>query len=373
MKKQSVPAIDLTSYKRTEDEKRPIPMKVEELHLDPKNPRLAEFTHTGTQSAIQSIMEKEFDLLPLADSLSRNGFFWEEPLVAVREPLTEFRRKPVLVVIEGNRRLASIKYILANPGKYPDPAARKRLAEVPVIVRTDREETLSFVGFRHVTGIMEWESAAMALYALQLVKGGHDVDEIALLIGDKTKKVQRLIRTQSLVERVADQAWTKDDTTKGFFFSFLLTATDAPGTRNWLKLKIDPKKGVAISVDDERLKKLWTWLYGSKKNSISPVISDSRQIHKLNRVLAVSAATQELEKTGNLNRADAYTMSREQYVSESLAQIRSELQDMVGTVLPEGPLAQTATNHELVVAAQKECQKIETLLDAVKTLLGLQK
>jgi len=242
---------------------------------------------------------------------------------------------------------------------------------VPVIVRDDREETLSFVGFRHVTGIMEWESAAMAQYALQLVKGGHDVDEIALLIGDKTKKVKRLIRTQSLVERVSDQAWNKDDTTKGFFFSFLLTATDAPGTRNWLKLKIDPQKGVAVSVDDERLKRLLTWLYGSKKNAIAPVISDSRQIHKLNRVLAVSSATQELEKTGNLNRADAYTISREQYVSESLARVRSELQDMVGTVLPEGPLSRTHSNKDMVQSAQKEYHKINTLLVSIKTLLGL--
>jgi len=368
MTKKKSPALDLTAYNRTEKEKRPQPIKVENnLFLDPHNPRLAESTHTGTQAAIQKIMERDFDIQPIVDSLYRNGFFWEEPLVAVREALPEFRGKSVLVVVEGNRRLAAINYILANPAKFPDKDARDRLVEVPVIIRDSREETLSFVGFRHVTGIMEWESAAMAQYALRLVRGGHTIDEIALLIGDKTKKVQRLIRTQSLVERVADQ----DDATKKFFFSYLLTATDAPGTQDWLKLKIDPKKGVATSVDDERLRKLWVWLYGSKKNSVSPVIPDSRQIHKLNRVLAVPAATAELEKTGNLSRADAYTKSREEYVAEVLGQIRSDLQDMVGTVLPEGPLVVTDQSKEHVTSARGELQKLERLLNSVKTLLAV--
>jgi len=368
MSKKKLAVLDLTAYNRTEDEKRPQPITVDNnLYLDPQNPRLAEFTHTGTQAAIQRIMEREFDIQPIVDSLYRNGFFWEEPLVAVRESLPELRGKTVLLVIEGNRRLAAINYIRTNPSKFPDQAARDRLAEVPVIIRDNREETLSFVGFRHVTGVMEWEPAAMAQYALRLVRGGHDVEEIAQLIGDKTKKIQRLIRTQSLVERVAEQ----DDATKKFFFSYLLTATDAPGTQNWLKLKIDPKKGVVTAVDDEKLKKLWIWLYGSKKNAISPVIPDSRQIHKLNRVLAVPAATEELEKTGNLSRADAYTKSREEYVAEVLGQVRSELQDMVGTVLPDGPLTVTAKNAEHITSSKKEFQKIETLFASLRALLGL--
>src|SRR2546430_299326 len=106
--------IDLAAYKRDPGEKQIQEKLVSDLHLDPQNPRLAEVTHTGTQASIQKVMEKEFDLQPIKDSLYRNAFFYEEPLVAVYEPLPEFGGKPVLVVVEGNRRLAALKLILEN-------------------------------------------------------------------------------------------------------------------------------------------------------------------------------------------------------------------------------------------------------------------
>src|ERR1041385_8593253 len=171
-KKPSKPAIDMTAYKRTADEKQMHEIAVDQLYLDPKNPRLAETPHTGTQAALQEVLEDEFDLQPLKDSLYRNGFFYEEPLVGVMEPLDELKGKKVMIVIEGNRRLAALKSILSNPTKFPDAAARKRLEKVPIVVRDDRDETLPFMGFRHITGLVAWESAAKAQYALHLIKGG---------------------------------------------------------------------------------------------------------------------------------------------------------------------------------------------------------
>jgi hypothetical protein len=364
------PVIDLTAFDRTESEKRPQEKKFDELFLDPENPRLAEIAHTGTQAAIQKAMEKEFDLQPLVDSLYRNGFFWEEPLVAVREPLTELRGREVLVVVEGNRRLAALKYIHAQPSNFPNAEARKRLDKVPVIVRDTRDETLSFVGFRHITGIVPWESAGKAQYAIRLINGGHTVDEIAQLIGNKTRDIERWIRTQSLIEKASEEGLTSDNTAKGFHFSYLLTASDAPATKKWLKLELDPKRATVKSVDGDRLKQLWTWLYGRSDTDISPAVAESRQIHKLNRILAVTAATRELEKTSNLERAFAYTKTREEYVSESLSRMRSDLQDVLATVSAEGPLKEDEKNKEYVASARKEFAKIESVLGALKNILG---
>src|SRR6185369_11826290 len=106
------------------------------------------------------------------------------------------------------------------------------------------------------------------------------------------------------------------------------------------KLETDKETAVVRSVDADRFKRLWTWLYGSKEAEASPVVTESRQIHRLNRILAVSAATRELEKTGNLNRAFAHTKSREEYLAEGLSRVRSDLQDMLATVAAEGPLVE---------------------------------
>ncbi len=365
------PRIDLAAYKRDPKEKQIQEKLVSDLHLDPKNPRLAEIIHTGTQASIQKVMEKEFDLQPIRDSLYRNAFFYEEPLVAVYEPLPEFGATPVLVVVEGNRRLAALKSILENHAEYPNESARKRLQNIPVVVRTNREETLPFVGFRHVTGIKEWDAPAKAQYAHRLVTAGYTVDRIAQLIGDKTRQVDRWIRTQSLVLRANKLGITQEDAAKVFHFSYLLTATDAPATQKWLKLHQDPAKSLVKGVDDDKLKKLWAWLYGSKQREVSPVVPESRQIHKLNRVLAVPEAIKELEKTGNLDRALAYTQSREEYVANVLAEVRTMLQDMHTTVYLDGPLVDSKKSHELVASAKEELQKIKKVLDSIQKDLTL--
>jgi hypothetical protein len=362
---------DLTASSRTAEEKRIQEVPVGELYLDPKNPRLAEVSHTGTQASIQKVMEKEFDLQPIKDSLYRNGFFYEEPLVVVQEPLVELGRKRVLVVIEGNRRLAALNSILESPSAFRSKEARERLRNVPVVIRDNRDETLPFVGFRHITGIVPWESAAKAQYALRLIRGGQTVDQIAQAIGNKTRDIERWIRTQSLIEKAEDLGLKQDDASRGFYFSYLLTSTDAPATKKWLKLKADVDKATVRRIDGDRLKRLWMWLYGSKEADASPVITESRQIHRLNRVLAAPAATRELEKTGNLDRAYAYTISREEYVAEALGKVRSDLQDILATVSGEGPLVENQKNREHVLSAKKEFQQVETVLSTLKQALGL--
>ena len=296
---RKMPQIDLTASDRSTGEKQIQEKPVKDLKLDPGNPRLVEFPHTGTQASIQEVMEKKFNLQPLKDSLYRNGFFYEEPLVVVEESLAEYGNKRVLVVIEGNRRLAALKSILESPTEFPNEEARQRLKDVPVVQRDNREETLPYVGFRHITGVIPWEAAAKAQYALHLVKGGHTVEEIAQLIGNETGDISRWIRTQSLIEKAEDSGLSQNDAAGKFYFSYLLTSTDAPATKKWLKLETDKEKAIVRTVDADKLKRLWTWLYGSKEAEASPVVTESRQIHRLNRILAVSAATRELEKTGN--------------------------------------------------------------------------
>ena len=362
--------LDLAAYHRTEKEKRPTERKVSELYLDPKNPRLAEMEHTGTQASILRVMEREFDLQPLIDSMYRSGYFWEEPLVVVREPLVELKGKKVLLVIEGNRRLAALKTILGNPDRFPYANARARLLEVPAIERDDRKETLAFVGFRHFTGIVPWEAAAKAQYAHRLVKGGHTLEEIAQLIGDETRDIARWVRTQSLVDIAHEQGLREDDAAKQFYFSYLLTSSDAPGTKRWLEMETNDASGLVTSVNEERLKELWLWLYGSTSTETSPVVPESRQIHKLNRVIASPRAVKELEKTGNLERALVETKERGEYIIETLASIRSLLQDLAANLVGEDKFSESLADSAKVREARAEFDRVEKALAEAKAKLG---
>ena len=83
-------------------------------------------------------------------------------------------------------------------------------------------------------------------------------------------------------------------------------------------------------MNQARLKKLWQWLYGSRSEEVSPAIPESRQIHKLNRIIAHPGAVKELEATGNFNRAFSQTKERGEYIVDRLTQIRDLLQDLSG-------------------------------------------
>ncbi len=368
-REKSDPLEEIAAYHRSEKEKRPQEIDVETLYLDPKNPRLADTAHTGTQASILRVLTEGFDLQPLIDSMYQNGFFWEEPLVAVKEPLPELKGKGALLIIEGNRRLAALKTILHNPAIYADTTARRRLEKVPVIVRGNRSETLAFVGFRHITGIVPWESAAKAQYAHDLVTRGLSLDQIAQTIGDKTRDIARWIRTQSLIEHAHQLGLSEADAAKAFYFSYLLTSTDAPGTKRWLEMKLDPRTGLVLDLNAERFEELWLWLYGSKARESSPVVPESRQIHKLNKVIASPRAVQELQKTGNLERALVESKERGEYVVETLGAIRSLLQDLAANLAGEDQFVASA-GEKRFREAEGEFKRVEKALTEVKSKLG---
>jgi len=245
----------------------------------------------------------------------------------------------VLLVIEGNRRLAALRTIHSKPDIYTDAAARNRLLKVPVLIRDHREETLAFVGFRQT-------------------------------IGDKTRDIARWVRTQSLLEQAHEQGLQEDDASKKFYFSYLLTATDAPATKRWLELKDDENRGVVTSVNPDRLERLWLWLYGSKSQETPPVVPESRQIHKLNRVIASPRGVQELISIGNFDRALVETKDRGEYVIETLSSIRSLLQDLAAVLTGQDKLAESLADAAKVRAAKQEFHRVEKSLTDVKEKLG---
>ena len=57
---------------------------VEQMILDPDNPRLAETQRDATQSELLLVFYESYDLEPLFLSMSEHGYFSEEPLIGIR-------------------------------------------------------------------------------------------------------------------------------------------------------------------------------------------------------------------------------------------------------------------------------------------------
>lgn len=152
-----------------------VKVPVENLRLDAENPRLDENLEAFSQADLMNVFYDNYVLNELAASYIANGFFPSEHLLALEDG----------TVLEGNRRLAALKFLLhdddAREAGLPEyetdeeftKADLDALKTVPVLYVDDREEVWAYLGFRHISGPKEWSPAAKARY----VSGR--VDEVA--------------------------------------------------------------------------------------------------------------------------------------------------------------------------------------------------
>lgn len=143
-----------------------------QLKLDPQNPRLPEEMMGKTTIELLGLFEREYDLDELAQSYLENGFFTSEALIVNRQDN---------VVLEGNRRLAALKYlhhdedaqhagIATFDAGSSDEERLRDLIEIPVIFVDDRESLAPYLGFRHINGPKQWLPSAKARYVWKRVR-----------------------------------------------------------------------------------------------------------------------------------------------------------------------------------------------------------
>src|SRR5579863_7011486 len=114
----------------------------------------------ASQAELLAELAREYELQDLGRSIADNGYFSEEPLVAVKD-----KGGRSWTIVEGNRRLAALQ-LLENPNAAPrnlrgqwqeiSKSRRKRVTRVPILEYAQRSEVTAYLGFRHITGVMQW-------------------------------------------------------------------------------------------------------------------------------------------------------------------------------------------------------------------------
>ena len=291
-------------------------VKVSDLHFDYQNPRLAEYgiAKSTPEDEVLKILWDAMDVRELVQSISASGFFPQEALIIAEE---EGRK----IVIEGNRRLAAVKVLLAGDRNgergwaIPELSeeAREALQTLPTISST-REEAWRFLGFKHVNGPAKWSSYAKAAYIATVHKTfGVPLSDIANQIGDRHNTVQRLYRGLMVLEQ-AERAgvYNRENIFRNrLAFSHLYTGLDYEGIGGFLN--VSPKEKETDSpVPKNKLKELGellVWLYGNRAEAVSPVVeTQNPDLRRLNAVVANREAVAALRAGEDL--AKAYEISR---------------------------------------------------------------
>lgn len=345
--------------------KRPlINIPVEQLFLDPNNPRLPADVQGKSEEEIINALYRYFDTDEIAYSMAENGYFDEEPLVAVPQTLPEefksipspglsknenyiaYLKKPdtKFTVLEGNRRLSTIKLLLSQTLRAKlkvrtFPEVSKEIVDdigiLPVIVYPTREEVLPYLGVRHISGIKKWEPYAKARYIADMVEKGYPIDAIQQQVGDRSNSARKFYLCYQLLE-VAKYEFGLDSEKVESFFSYLILASGQGSVKDYLGLEkriqdIDlnnpvPKNKIG------NLKNIFSWLFGEGK--LKPaVIKESRDItDKLSPVLRNEKAVEYLLATRDLNEAYERSDGDEELLKKYLAKANSLMERSLGFV-----------------------------------------
>jgi len=287
--------------------------KLDELYLDPLNPRLGRnLAKPNTkQEKILEVMS-DWTLDELAVSFIESGFWPQEALIVVEETIYGHSS---LVVVEGNRRLAALmKLQQAVEGNVREKKWReiassaenlppKFFDEIPYILVPNRQAVSAFLGFRHVTGIKEWDPAEKAQFIAQLIEQENlSYEEVMRKIGSKTPTVRSHYIAYRLLLQLEDTEGVAIDKIEDKF-SVLYLSLRTAGVQKYLgvDIKAEPDQArVPVAFGNEqKLANYAAWMFGDEKRP--PLFSDSRNIDKFGRMLLSADAVSYLEGSENPN------------------------------------------------------------------------
>ena len=287
---------------------------LEDLYLDPLNPRLGR-ANSGAAVTQSQIMERMrgWSLEELAVSFLENGFWPQEAIIVVKEELYGPPEK--LVVIEGNRRIASLKYLeKAMSGEWTrrnwrqmsvDATINEDLfTKIPYILADSRNDVIAFLGYRHVTGIKEWNPAEKAEFIARMVdKQGMSYDAIRRQIGSRVDTVRRNYIAFRILDQIESLGIEISDTGMGRRFSVLFLSLREAGVQGFLGVNTraepeDARTPVPAEKFDE-LSEFSKWLFGTHDSP--PIFTDSRQVGNFARILSSAEAVEYLRSSPNFS------------------------------------------------------------------------
>lgn len=321
-------------------------VKTADLHFDPQNPRFFRLNDvTDDQAVIEEMLDDE-GAQDLMASIGQKGYFEGEPLLIAEEGGR-------LIVVEGNRRLAAVKLLntefeppkrrLASVTQMRAEAKVAPPTELPCIKYAARRDVMRYLGYRHITGIREWDALSKARYLADIrtefysdLAANEQMKSLAKDIGSRSDYVGQLLTALNLYV-IADnnKFFNLPMSAKDVEFSYLTTALNYTKITQWLGL--ENKNDVEMpNLDEDKLKKIFSWMF-PKDQQGRTIIGESRNLAQLANVVSNKAAVEVLEKSGRLSEAYLYSEGPQEALSNAMEQAIERLKT-VWNMLPTTPL-----------------------------------
>ena len=304
------------------------------LYLDPNNYRFADhpdYRKVEADDVFNARVQKRTTTLVLGKnqanvrdltaSIKENGWLELDPI------LVERRRRGRYLVVEGNRRVATLKYLQQ---RYEENAidlgklSPNTFAALPVVLHesADERQHLVMMGLHHISGKRRWPavSRAMAIKRLHEQFDG-DSDAVCNTLGISKREFNLSIRTLALVD-----AYRKSDYGDQFRsdqYNLFREALASPSVRKWLEWDDEQQ----TAQNGTNLDRLFNWLSSEQEDGETDgdgtgrpsrrdvVLATQGNIRELAQVIDDPEAVKRLDETRSLQEA---TLSSELLVKSEI-------------------------------------------------------
>jgi hypothetical protein len=342
-------------------------ININQLKLDPRNPRLPESMHSNyTESEIIKHYITNSSIIELMVSIGENDFFVGEALLVIQE-------NDEYVVVEGNRRLTALK-LLQNPN-LAEASQNKikdvvELAEftpdmIPCIKFDDRSAVKKYLGYKHITGINEWNALSKAVYMSEMyVEIENRIPEItdeeifvkiARSIGSTRPYVKRILEALNIYRFIQRNDFFDIEGLSDKTFKFV-NLSDSLNRKNLRKFLVNEETDL---YDEENVEQWTHWLFENanigkqKVKGISSQLSDLDLIVSSEKaLLSFSADSGTLEHAVRL--AQDYSQILEDSISDAIYELEIADDTLINVKIPYSQFNEDIERLESLVAKIKK-------------------
>ena len=294
------------------------------LYLDPNNFRFVdhpEYRPVALKDVFKAdvqrrttafiLGESQEHVRDLIDSIKENGWLDIDPILVERRGSGRF------LVVEGNRRVATLKHL---ERRYQDNAIdlgrldTTLFSKVPVVLHesADERQHLVMMGLHHISGKQRWPAINRAEAMKRLYEQfDHDADAVCRALGVTRQDFHRSVRTLALVDAYKESDY--GDQFHSEKYTLFREILGRPAMRDWLGWDND----TCTASDRSNLDRLFNWMSNDvalddgkeeseeadAQSDMGPVITNPGHVRELAKMIEDPAAVKRLDETRSLQEA----------------------------------------------------------------------
>lgn len=307
---------------------------INQLQYDPDNPRLPVDMLGSDQDELAKHYYDNAVIDKLIESMLENGFFPHEPLIVTKTSNSQYK------VVEGNRRLTALYLIhnkvnIENISLDVENGTKLSLEEVPCIISANEDDIRKYIGYRHISGLREWEPAEKARFVAKEVdsakaKGvSNPFASVAKAVGSSAQKIREYYAALKLLEFAENEYQIDVAQVRSSRFGVWERLMSGPSYKSFISYSPESNDydSVVDAVKKINSKHLEESIRDLKESPGSiAVLNDSRDATNYGRVLCNESARKVLRETGDLKAA--ISLIEESNFAEKVIRVRNRVESL---------------------------------------------